>query len=40
MSEKYFNKSRNMYLPFADAVIEVSENLIRLYIHVVTLLVH
>jgi hypothetical protein len=40
MSEKYLNKSCNSYLRSACVFIEVSENLIRLYLHVVTLLIH
>jgi hypothetical protein len=40
MSEKYLNKSRNRYLLFAYAFLEVSENLIRLYLDLVTLVIH
>ena len=40
MSEKYLNKSRNTYLSFVYVFIDVSERLIRLYLHVVTLLIH
>jgi len=40
MSEKYLSESRNKYLRFAYVFIEVSENLIRLYLHVITFLIH